>query len=69
MVTGAGAGAFTVRVVEDETGLNVAVMAAVPAAALVASPLDPAELLIIATPALELVQVATLVMSCTVASV
>lgn len=62
-------GAFTVRAVDAEIEPSVAVMVAVPAPALVASPLEPAELLTIATPALELLQVTTLVMFCTVASV
>ena len=57
------AGPFTVMVVEAERELEVAEMVAVPCPALVASPLFPAELLMMATVATDEFQFATVVRS------
>ena len=58
----------TVSVVDPEMLPTVAVIVVVPAATAVASPLDPAALLIVATPVLEELQVAEAVRFCVVLS-
>jgi hypothetical protein len=60
--------AFTVSVVFPETLPSVAVIMVVPAATDVARPFDPLALLIVATPALDELQVTWVVRSCFVLS-
>jgi len=62
-------GPFTVMVVEAEIELEVAEMVAVPCPELVASPLLPAALLMMATVADDEFQLATVVRSCVLPSV
>jgi hypothetical protein len=62
-------GPVTVMVVEAEMEAEVAVMVAVPCPELVASPLLPTALLMIATVAEDELQVATVVRSCVLPSV
>ncbi len=63
------AGPVTVIVAEAEMELEVAEMVAVPCPELVASPLLPTELLMVATVADEELQVVTVVRSCVLLSV
>ena len=59
---------LTVMVADPDTPFDVAVIVVDPAAAGVANPLEPAALLIVATPVLDELQVTTAVRSCVVLS-
>jgi hypothetical protein len=58
----------TVRVVDPDMLPDAAVIVVDPVAAAVADPLDPAALLIVATPVLDELQVTAVVRSCVVLS-